>query len=203
MLTFSAASTKDRLIATVLFCLMVAGAALTVADMNPFWFLVALWVLAMIIGVTSHSDIEITFSLTCLTVAALPFVIGLIGVPFWSGPFSMDTLGSKLLHSVSIFALCLVTSIYLGSHTAMCLNRPFMVGVSFMLYMAVFTILGPIGFYGDLIFQTSHLADLDMFMSNLIICSIIGLVLALTINRRFRRLAFFSAPASAKGGASP
>lgn len=183
----SGASAKELVAAGTLFCISVSGAVLSVLDKNPFWFLVALWAMALVFAIAARGRMDITTSLPCLALAVLPFPVGLLGAHLGIAPFPMDTTGFKLLDSVSLFALCLGTSLYIGTLSTLRVNRKFVIGLAFVIFVALLTVRGPIGFYGDLIFRTEHIISNASLMSNLIFCSFIGLVLALVVNRRLRR----------------
>lgn len=187
----------------VLFCAAVTGAVLATLDKNPFWFLVAMWTVALTFSVASRGRMEMGTSLICLTLAVLPFAVGLAAASLGGRPFPMDPTGFQLLSSVSLFALCLATSLYIGTLSTLCVNRKFVVGLSLVIYVALLTVRGPIGYYGDLMFRTEHLLGNSSLMANLIFGSFIGLLLALGTNRRLRRSADEELAAAAEGGASP
>lgn len=197
----SAPSMRSLAFAGTVLGVTAAGAALATLDRNPFWLLVAVWTMALVFSISAQGRIDL--APVCLGVAALPFAAGLVLAPHGLEPFPMDHIGTRLLDSAALFALCLATSLYLSTRSALCTNRKFLVGLSFITYVALLTIRGPIGFYGDLIFQTEHIAGNDALMGDLIFCSFVGLLLALAVNRRLRRNARSSKAGAGEGGASP
>jgi len=179
--------TPAKLASMIMIFLLMLGTGLALSDSDPFWAGVGVWAILIafapvVVSRTSNQVLPWWF----LAPISLPFLVGLLAISPTFQPFDMASLGYWVLTSISLFALCLVTLLFIERHSGMRLSLPLGILTTFLLYESVVALQGPIGYYCDLWLGTNFVPNNTILMVYIVVATISGLIMATVVNRVLR-----------------
>jgi hypothetical protein len=180
----------EKVNATILVgSIVLLGAVLLLLSRRPFWCMILILAtgLAMLPTLYHRQPTYLSPRLQEILLA-IPYVAIMAELIVDANPTQPDTFTLRLLGSVALFAVCMLASAYLGTYTDMRMNRQFVIVLAFMLYQAVLTSWGPIEYAYGVLFMNGNVIDNSGFMTNFVVYTIAGMVMAVMANRHLRRL---------------
>jgi hypothetical protein len=169
--------------------IVLLGAVLLLLSRRPFWCMILILATGLAMLPTFYHRQPMYLSPRLQeALLATPYVAIMAGLIIDAHPTQPDTTIISLLSSAAFFALSMLASAYLGTYTDMRMNRQFVVVLAFMLYQAVLTSWGPIEYAYGVLFMKGDVVDNSGFMTNFVICTIAGMVMAFMANRHLRSL---------------
>jgi len=166
----------------IVAALLAMGLLLAVSRRDIYWTCIALWGLLLVAyPFFRHSDMAMPGVCRLLPLATAPFIIGIIADMEGGGVLPITSPWYWLTFSVAIFSLSLVTIAYSDLYGNLRTNLNFALQLTFMLYMSMVTLQGPVFYYSDLWLGTDMLLSNGGLMFNIVITALTGLVLTLVI----------------------
>ncbi|QLH75123.1 MAG: hypothetical protein HPY73_06510 [Methanomassiliicoccales archaeon] len=168
----------------VLMLFLVVSAIYALSSANVYWLMVAL--LALTISLLPLQRGEGVFGAWNLWVPALvsgPYLLGIAAEMFGFEPFDLKSPIFWVIGSISLFSLSLMTIDALR-YTKVRLNTSFTVIFTFVFYVALLALQGPMDYYLNGRIGRSYFEDNIVMMSYLIVCTTIGIALIIVIRSR-------------------
>ena len=172
----------------IIGAILALGAVLALTNLNPFWAGVAIWALVLVVIPSLFHPIIPRPSISWIVVlTTLPFLAAPLLQLAGRDPFLITSPSYWLLTSIALFALALVTMIYIDFYSRMTLNLNFLLLTTFLLYESLVIIQGPIDYYAGMWLGKDLLFGNTELMVYVIIATVIGLLLAMAFNHLVHR----------------
>ncbi len=173
-------SPLSKISSVIVAALLAMGLLLAVSRRDIYWTGIALWGLLLVAYPSfRYSDMAMPGVCRLLPLATAPFITGIIADMEGGGVLPITSPWYWLTFSVAIFSLSLVTVAYSDLYGNLRTNLNFALQLTFMLYMSMVTLQGPVFYYGDLWLGTDMLPSNGGLMFNIVITALAGLVLTL------------------------
>jgi hypothetical protein len=176
-------SALSKLSSIFVATMMVIGLLMAISRRDIYWTVIALWGLLLVAYPTfRHHEMDRPGVCRLLPLATVPFILGLLLDMEGGGVLPLSSPWYWLAFSVAIFSMSLITVAYSDFYGGLRTNLNFALQLTFMLYMSMVTLQGPVYYYSDVWLGTTMLTSNGGLMSNITLTALAGLVLTLAFH---------------------
>jgi len=170
-----------------LVIVLASGFGHAVMEQDPFWsFMALMGVFATLLPVALSRDPRNILPWWFVLLIALPSIEGLLGAVFTMHYARLTNAAFWIVDISSIFMISLALLLTIRAYSSVQMNRPFLVGSTFILFQVFIGAYCVIDYYFDQWLGTDHISSNADFMVYALISMIGSLVLALMLNYYLR-----------------